>query len=69
MAGKLTPEQCRARASAYEEVAGHLELAWTDDPLERKEGDRLTRMFHAECAKYRAMTMAREFRDARLSPI
>lgn len=69
MATKLTSEQCRARAISYEEAAGHLELAWTDDTLEREEGDRLARMFHAECARYRAMATVREFatRDSRLS--
>lgn len=69
MAAKLTPEQLRARANAYEEAAGHLELAWTDDPIEREEGDRLTRLFHAECARYRAIANAREFNDPRLMPL
>lgn len=44
MATKLTPAQLRARANAYDEAAGHLELAWTDDPIERDEGDRLSRL-------------------------
>jgi len=64
----LTPEQLRARANAYEEAAGHLELAWTDDPTERDEGDRLTRAFHAECQRLRAIANARELGDARLLP-
>lgn len=66
MAAKLSPEQLRARANAYEEAAGHLELAWTDDPIEREEGDRLTRLFYAECARYRDIANAREFNDPRL---
>jgi hypothetical protein len=45
MAAKLTPAQLRARAVAYEEAADHLELNWTEDPLEREEGDRLTTCF------------------------
>jgi len=69
MAAKLTPTQLRARANAYEEAAGHLELAWTDDPVEREEGDRLTRLLQAECAKFRAIANAREFNDPRLLPL
>ena len=69
MAGKLTPAQLRARANAFEEAAGHLELAWTDDPMERVEGDRLTKLFHAECAKCRAMANAREINGQRLKPL
>ncbi|RTL42960.1 MAG: hypothetical protein EKK53_11195 [Burkholderiales bacterium] len=65
---KLTPEQLRARANAYEEAAGHLELAWTDDATEREEGDRLTRAFHAECLRLRAIAKARELGDVRLLP-
>ncbi len=69
MATKLTPTQLRARAMAYEEAADHLELEWTDDALEREEGDRLTRQLRAECAKFRAMAIAREFNDPRLPPL
>lgn len=68
MAGKLTPTQLRARANAYEEAAGHLELAWTDDPVERAEGNRLSRLLHAECAKFRATANTREFNDPRNLP-
>lgn len=69
MARQLTPAALRARANAYEEAAEHLELAWTDDPRERQEGDRLLRAFHAECARLRAIACAREFGDPRLAPI
>jgi hypothetical protein len=34
--------------------------------LERDEGDRLSRLLQAECARLRAMANAREFKDARL---
>ncbi len=69
MAQRLSPEILRARANAYEEAAEHLELAWTSDPDERAEGDRLTRAFHAECARLRAIANAREFGNPLLAPI
>jgi hypothetical protein len=69
MAKRLSPAQLRARAIAYEEAADHLELAWTDDPKERDEGDRLTRMFHAESRRLRSIANAREFRNPLLAPI
>ena len=69
MAAKLTPTQLRARANAYEEAAEHLALAWTDDPVEREEGDRLTRLLQAECAKFRAIANAREFNNPLLLPL
>jgi hypothetical protein len=68
MGAKLKPEQLRSRANAYEEAAGHLELEWTTDPMEREEGDRLTRLLQAECSRYRALANAREFNDPRLLP-
>ena len=64
----MTPERLRARANAYEEAAGHLELAWTDDLIEREEGSRLARLLQAECARLRATAAAREFSDLRLMP-
>lgn len=69
MPKKLTPERLRSRANAYEEAAGHLELTWTDDPMERDEGDRLTRLLQAECKRLRAIANAREFNDPRLLPL
>lgn len=44
-------------------------LNWTTDPMEREEGDRLTRLLQAECAKFRAIASAREFNDPRLLPL
>lgn len=38
---KRTAEECFATAEAYESCADHLELEWTDDPLERKAGEQL----------------------------
>lgn len=62
MAERLTPERLRARANAYEEAAGHLDLAWTDNALERAEGNALTRLFFAECARLRAVANERELK-------
>lgn len=69
MARQLSPAALRARANAYEEAAGHLEMAWTDDAHEREEGDRLTRAFHAECERLRAIACARELGNPLLAPI
>ena len=69
MSAKLTPARLRARANAYEEAAGHLELAWTDDPLEREEGDRLTRLLQEQCARFRAIANARESNAPRIKPL
>lgn len=69
MTQRLTPTALRARANAYEEAAEHLELPWTHAPEEQAEGDRLTRAFHAECARLRAIANAREFGNPLLAPI
>lgn len=69
MAQRLTPAKIRARANAYEEAASHLKLEWTDDATERAEGDRLTRMFNAECARLRSIACARELSNPLLAPI
>lgn len=69
MPAKLTPERLRSRANAYEEAAGHLDLNWTDDTMEREEGDRLIRLLQAECRHLRAVANAREFNDPRLLPL
>ena len=61
-------ERLRARANAYQEVAEHLDLAWTDGPTEPEEGDRLTRLLQAECVWLRATAAAREFGKPRLMP-
>ena len=39
---------------------------WTDDPMEREERDRVTRLLQAECEKYRAIANAREFNGPRV---
>ena len=49
---KLTHEECLAMAEAYESAAGHLELMWTDDPVERQQGDALSKRFHAQAKRY-----------------
>lgn len=56
----LTPEQCRARARALEAAATHL-LYWTRDPAEIEQGDVIYRQLAAECKRYRALALAREF--------
>lgn len=38
MAKALTSEQLFARFQAFDEAAEHLQLDWTDDPLEREQG-------------------------------
>lgn len=38
MAKALTSEQLFARFQAFDEAADHLQLDWTDDPLEREQG-------------------------------
>lgn len=44
MPKRMTKEQWAARAEALEEAAGHLELDWTEDPIEREQGDIVTAM-------------------------
>lgn len=38
MAKALTSEQLFARFQAFDEAAEHLQLDWSDDPLEREQG-------------------------------
>lgn len=38
MAKTLTSKQWFARFHAFDEAADQLQLAWTDDPLEREQG-------------------------------
>lgn len=61
---KLPPAQLRAHAEACEEAAA--QRNWTDDPMEREERDRVTRLLQAECEKYRAIANAREFNGPRV---
>jgi hypothetical protein len=51
----MTPEQCRARARAYEEGADHLELKWTDDKLEAAEGGRLAALWRRYAGQLREL--------------
>lgn len=36
-----------AKAQAYEEAASHLEHDWTDDPVEREEGNKIAKRLFA----------------------
>ena len=38
----LTKKQWLARAEAYFEAAEHLGQSWTDDPEERRQGDKVS---------------------------
>ena len=42
-----------ARAEVYAEAAGHLELEWTEDPIERAEGNKIKLKFYREAARLR----------------
>lgn len=48
-----TPLQCFARATAYEEIASHLELDWTEDPTERAEGNELRDNYYRLAQRWR----------------
>lgn len=63
--GKLTADQWRARAEAWESAAGHLELDWTDDPVEREQGKVVARMCRLRCEEShrRAMDVESEGRS------
>lgn len=39
MSRPLTSEQREARIIALEEAADHLDQSWTDDPVEREQGN------------------------------
>jgi hypothetical protein len=52
---KRTAEECFAKAEAYDECAGHLDQSWTDDPLERKAGEKLQTMLRARAEHWRKM--------------
>lgn len=56
----LTIAQIEARAHAYNEAAGHLELAWTDDPIEREQGNVLIGLFYREAERQFARAARRE---------
>lgn len=49
-----------ARLEVLNELAGHLELDWTDDPEERAEGMRFSKRFHKQAEKVkRKLLLAR----------
>lgn len=50
---KLTTAQCTARAEALEECADHLELNWTDDPVEREQGKIVGDQLRAQAKNWR----------------
>ena len=60
MTKKLTAAECQARANALEECAEHLGLGWTDDSMEREQGDVVSRKLRAECIKYRQLAFERD---------
>lgn len=49
----LTADKCFALAAAFESCADHLELNWTDDPLEREAGMLVMRSLYAQAAHWR----------------
>jgi hypothetical protein len=56
-------ERLRARAHAYEEAAGHLELDWTDDPTEFEEGIKLSNKLEAEYRRLMDLADIREEKE------
>ena len=56
-----------ARMDALEECAGHLDLDWTDDALEREEGKALSALWRkqAERVRTRAQELQRAARSRR----
>jgi hypothetical protein len=59
-------ERLRARAYAYEEAAGHLELDWTDNPMEFEEGLRLAKKLDAEYIRLMELADTREEKEQEL---
>lgn len=58
-------KRLRARAYAYEEAAGHLELDWTDDPMEFEEGLRLAEKLNAEYDRLMELAERREEKETK----
>lgn len=52
---KLTPEECFAKAEAYQECADHIGMHWTDDPLEIKFGKQLELNFRKRYQKWHSI--------------
>lgn len=44
-----------ARAEALEECADHLDLAWTDDKIEREQGDIVAKKLRKDAANCRSI--------------
>jgi len=53
-ADKITPEALQARAAALAECAEHLRQDWTDDPLERAEGAKISDRLESEAEMWRS---------------
>ena len=53
-ADRITPEALLARAEALAECAEHLRQAWTDDPLERAEGAKISDRLESEAEMWRS---------------
>lgn len=53
-----TADEYFAKAEAYDECAGHLDMSWTDDPLERTAGERLQKTLRARAAHWRKVGRA-----------
>ena len=53
MSRSYTPEECFAKAEAYQSCADHMELYWTDNPLERKAGELLSKALYARVEHWR----------------
>ena len=56
-------KRLRARAFAYEEAAGHLELDWTNDPVEYEEGLRLAEKLQGEYDRLMKLADKREQKE------
>jgi len=65
---KLTAAECFAKAEVFEECAVHLELAWTDDPLERKAGDRFQSALRVRVERWRKLGRQRMTHNVELRP-
>lgn len=63
MTDRLTGEQCLAKALVFEECADHLELHWTDDPLEYKMGIVFAKKLHKRAAHWKQLARLRDKED------
>lgn len=65
MSKKLKPDECFARAEAYEECAEHLTMDWTDDPVEREAGRLVEKALRIRVEKWRALGRKRMIEQGR----